>query len=91
MADVCQHKNQFGETRHTMIWSHLDDNKGYGGDIIVITGPMFREQKFYYTNLFLNPKLIEEQALESGSNDDRAGVPSNESEPSWSDGIKFDC
>jgi hypothetical protein len=26
------------------------------GDIVMINGPMFREQKFFYTNLFLNPE-----------------------------------
>jgi hypothetical protein len=29
----------------------------------MINGPMFREQKFFYTNLFLNPELIDITAL----------------------------
>jgi hypothetical protein len=49
--------------------------KDYDGDVVVITGPMFREQTLYYTNLFLNPELVDD----SGGHD------------AWPDGIKFDC
>ena len=41
------------------ICSFLDDN-GYPGDTVLITGPLSREQKFHYTNLFLNPTVAAE-------------------------------
>jgi hypothetical protein len=39
------------------------------GDIVMINGPMFREQKFFYTNLFLNPELVDITALLHGDDD----------------------
>jgi hypothetical protein len=39
------------------------DVKSLPGNIVMINGPMFREQKFFYSNLFLNPELIDEATL----------------------------
>jgi hypothetical protein len=72
------------------IRSHLDDNN-YDGDVVVITGPMFREQKFYYTNLFLNPEMVEDDVFHSGPSDEGADVSNGVVLDSWPDGIKFDC
>jgi hypothetical protein len=49
----------------------------------MINGPRFREQKFFYTNLFLNPKLIDILALLRGD-----GNPMLPADP---DGRSFDA
>jgi hypothetical protein len=47
------------EAAHEKIKNHYNE-KGYPGDIILITGPMFKEQKFFYTNKFLNSNPVVE-------------------------------
>jgi hypothetical protein len=56
------------------IRGHLDDT-AYDSDVVVITSPMFREQKFYYMDLFLNPELVDDDGRQEA----------------WPDGVKFDC
>ena len=53
------------------------------GDIVMINGPMFREQKFFYTNLFLNPELIDVNALLRGDADPSVS--------SHTDNVQFDA
>jgi hypothetical protein len=54
------------------------------GNIVMINGQMFREQKFFYTNLFLNPELIDIAALLCGNN---SSIPM----PVDQDAITFDA
>jgi hypothetical protein len=35
------------------------DVKSLPGNIVMINGPIFREQEFFYTNLLLNPELVD--------------------------------
>jgi hypothetical protein len=44
------------------------------GDIVMINGPMFREQKFFYTNLFLNPELVDIVGLLRGDDESNPKV-----------------
>jgi hypothetical protein len=58
----------FANSRKELETDHLKtreflDVKSLPGDILMINGPMFREQKFFYTNLFLNPELIDLSTL----------------------------
>ena len=88
------------EKYHVSIRSHLDE-KQYPGDVVLITGPMFREQKFYYTNLLLNPSMFDDDhdfppggvdGYESGDEDSDTGtVQESVVATNWPDGIKFDC
>jgi hypothetical protein len=41
------------ELLHSSTKAEFDRNQHHG-DLVLITGPMLKEQKFYYTNLFLN-------------------------------------
>jgi hypothetical protein len=54
------------ETDHLTMREFLDV-KSLPGNIVMINGPMFREQKFFYTNLFLNPELIDLATLLQGN------------------------
>jgi hypothetical protein len=60
------------------------------GDIVMINGPMFREQKFFYTNLILNPELIDIAALLRPDNGPE-GVSTTDSPAVDSDAISFDA
>eukprot|EP00978_Attheya_sp_CCMP212_P033346 scaffold134081_cov81-Attheya_sp.AAC.1 len=49
----------FGNSRVALEQMHENtkaefDRMQYHGDLVLITGPMLKEQKFFYTNLFLN-------------------------------------
>jgi hypothetical protein len=62
----------FANSRKELETDHLKtreflDVKSLPGNIVMINGPMFREQKFFYTNLFLNPELIDLATLLRGN------------------------
>jgi hypothetical protein len=52
------------ENYHKKVKAMLNE-QGFLGDVIIITGPMFKEQKFYYTNLFLNTPPPGEQTVDT--------------------------
>jgi hypothetical protein len=79
----------FANSRKELENNHLKsreflDVANLPGDIVMINGPMFREQKFFYTNLFLNPELVDVAALLRGDDDSTEA-------PVDSDVINFDA
>ncbi len=58
------------ESSSVKIKNHFDE-MNYPGDIIVIKGTMFKEQKFHYTNLFLD---LKHQATSTSDDDDKPVV-----------------
>jgi hypothetical protein len=64
----------FANSRKELENNHLKrreflDVKSLPGNIMMINGSMFRKQKFFYTNLFVNPELIDVSALLHGDGD----------------------
>jgi hypothetical protein len=59
------------ETLHPRI-NNLLDEKEYPGDVILITGTMDKEEKFFYTNKFLQSPPSDDSTPTAESNDDRA-------------------
>jgi hypothetical protein len=60
------------------------------GDIVMINGPMFREQKFFHINFFLNPELIDIASLLRHVDDDDA-AKATDPLPIKSDALAFDA
>jgi hypothetical protein len=70
----CNSQNEL-ESARVKVKKHLNE-KDYDGDVVLITGPMTTDQKFYYTNLFLNSSNpIDNGAMEPVENDEKLFKP----------------
>ena len=53
------------ERTHADVQQYIDSQSHIQGDVLLIVGTMYREQKDYYTNLFINPTVYDNLVMSS--------------------------